>query len=219
MKRDQFLMMTSVSQLALFVPLALWARKHPQPPADVATTHLVQRKQPPFMRRVVMVLNTLTSSAVFLNVLVVPIAVLLWKRHLRLEAVMTIAMSWTNALARTGIKSVIDRPRPNPLLVRVSKRSMGKSFPSGHVASSLTFWGWLFTLGILQKHWNQPMRRALVSGAPLCVVLVGPARIYLGEHWATDVLGGYLFGGAWFGFSLRLYLWLRERGVFLSGTD
>ncbi|MDQ6643485.1 MAG: hypothetical protein M3Y76_03470, partial [Chloroflexota bacterium] len=142
MKRDQWLMMTSVIQCALFVPLALWARKHPQPLVDVATTHLVQKKQPPFMRRVVMVLNTLTGSAVFLNVQVVPVAVLLWKRRLRLEAVMTIAMSWTNALARTGIKNLVDRPRPNPLLVHVTKQSMGKSFPSGHVASSVTFWGW-----------------------------------------------------------------------------
>lgn len=219
MKRDQFLMMASACQLALFVPLALWVRKHPQPLVDVATTHFVQKKQPPFMRRVVMVANTLIGSAVFLNVLVVPVAALLWKRRLRLEAVMTLAMSWTNALARTGIKNLVDRPRPNPLLVHVSKQSMGKSFPSGHVASSLTFWGWLFTLGILQKQWNQAARRALVSVASLCMVFVGPARIYLGEHWATDVLGGYLFGGAWFGFSLRLYLWLRERGVFLPETD
>jgi undecaprenyl-diphosphatase len=213
MKRNHLLMMTSVLQFALFVPLALWARKHPHPPADVAITHLLQKNQPSFLRRVVMVLNTLIGSAVFLNMLVVPVAVLLWKMRLRLEAVMTIAMSWTNALARAGIKSVIDRPRPNPLLVHVTKPSMGKSFPSGHVASSLNFWGWLFTLGVLQKPWNRTGRRALLSMPLLCVILVGPARIYLGNHWATDVLGGYLFGGGWFCLSLRVYFWLRERGV------
>ena len=37
--------------------------------------------------------------------------------------------------------------------------------------------------------------------------------IYLGDHWATDVLGGYLFGGGWLSLSLCVYLWLRERGV------
>jgi undecaprenyl-diphosphatase len=116
----------------------------------------------------VQVLNTLIGSAVFLNVLVVPVAVLLWKMRLRLEAVMTIATSWTNALARAAIKSVIDRPRPNPLLVHVTKPSMGKSFPSGHVASSLNFWGWLFTLGVLQKQWNRTGRRVLLS-MPLMV--------------------------------------------------
>ena len=79
MKRNHFLLMASVFQLALFVPLALWARKHPHPPTDVAITHLVQKNQPSFLRRVVLVFNTLTSSAVFLNVLVIPIAVLLWK--------------------------------------------------------------------------------------------------------------------------------------------
>ncbi len=213
MKRNHFLLMASVFQLALFVPLALWARKHPHPPTDVAITHLVQKNQPSFLRRVVLVFNTLTGSAVFLNVLVIPVAVLLWKMQLRLEAVMTIAMSWTNALARMGIKSVIDRPRPKPLLVHVTKPSIGRSFPSGHVASSLNFWGWLFTLGVLQKQWNRTGRRALLSMPLLCMVFVGPARIYLGNHWATDVLGGYLFGGGWFCLSLRVYLWLREQEV------
>ena len=45
------------------------------------------------------------------------------------------------------------------------------------------------------------------------VVLVGPSRMYLADHWLTDVVGGYLFGGGWLCFSLRLYLSLREKDV------
>jgi len=87
------------------------------------------------MRSFVKVLNNCLCSEAFLNVLAVPLAMLLWKMRLRLEAVMTLAMCWTSMLARRGIKPLVDRPRPSVLLVLVKNQSRGKSFPSGDVAS------------------------------------------------------------------------------------
>jgi len=145
--------------------------------------------------------------------LAVPTAVIFWKRHLHVEALMTIGISWTNALMRTLIKQLVHRPRPNPLLVRRTKLSQGKSFPSGHVASALTFWGWLFALGMLLLRGKRSWQKGLLGFPVLVLILVGPSRIYLGEHWATDVLGGYLFGGLLLGIGLWIYLNLKERGV------
>ena len=211
MKRDQLLLTGSLVQFALLIPLGQWARKHPQPPVEIAISRLVQHKQRSLVRSFVLVLNTLTGSAVFLNILAVPVAALLWKMRLRLEALMTVASCWTSALARTAIKQAVDRPRPKPPFVHVSKPSRAKSFPSGHVASAMTLWGWLFTLGLLSKKEEQPGRRALLTVPAVCVMLTGPARIYLGDHWATDILGGYLFGGGWLALSLRFYLRWREQ--------
>jgi len=213
MKRDQVLLISSSLQLALFALLVWWAKKHPQPPKEILITRLLQRRQTSSKRRMVQVFSTATGSAIMLNICVVPVAIVLWRVKFRLEAIMTVITLWTNALVRTGIKRLVNRPRPKPLLMRVKRQSKGKSFPSGHVASSLDFWGWLFALALFRKDMNQPWRRVLLSIPLLLIVLVGPSRIYLGDHWATDVVGGYLLGGGWLGFSLRLYLQLREQGV------
>jgi len=212
-KRDQLLLLTSTVNFALFAPLLWWGHKHPQPPIEVGITHIWQKKQSAFLHAATIVLSTISGSAVLLNILVVPTALVLWKRHLRLEAMMTLGISWTSALVRMVIKEVVDRPRPSPLLVHTTKRSRKTSFPSGHVASSLGFWGWLFALGMLVMKENRRWQKGLLSLPLLFVVLVGPSRIYLGDHWLTDVVGGYLFGGGWLSLSLWLYLRLREKGV------
>jgi undecaprenyl-diphosphatase len=211
MKRERILIGISSLQLALFAPLAWWASKHPQPLKEIAITRFMQKRQSTFKRRFVQVLSTFSGSAVYLNFLVIPVTVLLWRKKLRLEAIMTVATLWTNALTRTGIKRLINRPRPKPPLIHIKRQSKGRSFPSGHVASSINFWGWLFAAALFHKEVKQPWRSALLSVPPLLIAFVGPSRIYLGDHWATDVLGGYLFGGGWFGFSLRLYLKLKEQ--------
>jgi membrane-associated phospholipid phosphatase len=136
----------------------------------------------------------------------------LWKMKLRLEAMMVPVTLWINALTRTGIKRLINRPRPKPLLVHVRRQSKGRSFPSGHVTSSIILWGWLFTIARSHREMNRVWRGILLSIALLFVALIGPSRIYLGDHWTTDVLGGYLYGGGWFGLSLCLYHELRKQG-------
>jgi membrane-associated phospholipid phosphatase len=209
MKGNRFLFAFSLLQFALFVPVAWWAHKHPQPPLELAVTYALQRKRSGFLHAAIRVLSKIAGSAPVLNVLVVPTALLLWKQHWRLEALLTVAISWSNALARTVIKQLVHRPRPSPMLVLMSDRKQTKSFPSGHVCSSVDFWGWLAAISLLRG--TTPWHKGLAGFAVLCLVCVGPSRVYLGDHWATDVLGGYLFGGGWLGLSLQFYFLLRAR--------
>ncbi len=212
MKRYYFLLIASALQFAFLIPLARWANKHRQSPIDIAITHLVQKKGQSGVRGLVKGINFALSSGISLNILVVPLAALLWRMRLRLEALMTIATCWTSGLIRIGIKWLVGRPRPNPLLVKVTKQSDGKSFPSGDVSSAVIVWGWLGVLGLMRQE-NNLGTKLLFSLPALPVVLVGPARVYLGDHWPTDVLGGYLFGGGWLSLTLALYLGLRELGT------
>ena len=65
----------------------------------------------------------------------------------------------------------------------------------------------------MQRGKDRPWQKLLLGIPLLCMLIVGPTRVYLGDHWATDVLGGYLFGGGWLGLSLQLYLKLRQKGA------
>jgi membrane-associated phospholipid phosphatase len=214
MKGNRFLLAFSLLQFALFVPVAWWAHKHPQPPPELAVTYALQWKRSSFLHAAIRVLSKIAGSAPLINVLVVPTALLLWKQHWRLEAVLTVAISWSNALVRTVIKQLVHRPRPSPMLVLMSDRKRTKSFPSGHVCSSVDFWGWLAAISLLRG--TTLWHKAFAGFAVLCLVCVGPSRVYLGDHWATDVLGGYLFGGGWLGLSLQLYFLLRAKRDYLG---
>ena len=105
------------------------------------------------------------------------------------------------------------RPRPAASLVDLLLADGGLRFPSGHVMSYVAFWGLLFSLGIILFKGRYWWRTALLVISALFLVLVGPSRIYLGDHWASDVLGGYLFSGILLGISLWIYLALKGKGV------
>ena len=77
----------------------------------------------------------------------------------------------------------------------------------------IAYWGLLFSFGVILfegRHW---WRTALLITSAVFVVLIGPSRIYLGDHWASNVLGAYLIGGVLLGLAVAVYLPLKERGV------
>lgn len=92
------------------------------------------------------------------------------------------------------VKHLVERARPqwdNPLLTLASY-----SFPSGHAAGSTVFWGFACVVA-----WNWPasahVRREVLAFGVLMVALVSFSRVYLGVHFASDVLAGICEGIAW----------------------
>lgn len=94
------------------------------------------------------------------------------------------------ALWGTGVKNLLDTPRPPAVLPAGSFHLIGErydafSFPSGHTTTIFTFVGvWVMSLA------RDGVRGVLV----LCAVVVGLSRIMVGVHWPLDVLGGAFFG-------------------------
>ena len=92
------------------------------------------------------------------------------------------------------VKNLVDRQRPGEAEARIhGGPRWGFSYPSGHSMGSAAFYGFLaFLLWVLVPSF--PLRVALASAVGLLPLLIGISRVYLGAHWASDVVGGWAGG-------------------------
>ena len=86
------------------------------------------------------------------------------------------------------LKNVVQRPRPNEFRLITET---GYSFPSGHSMVSMAFYGYLIYL-VYQNMKNKYLKWFLIITLAILIILIGISRIYLGVHYTTDVLGGFL---------------------------
>lgn len=202
--------------IILFALLATFVHFHPVLGVDVTITKEFQETQNPFLYWLMTAVSYIGYQNWLSIGLVVVAAVILWLVDLRLEAVAVAVVYAVSGLLNAVIKVLVNRPRPSASLVDVFRVATGESFPSGHVMSYVAFWGLLFTFGIILFDRWRWWRIALLVVSAFFVVMVGPSRVYLGAHWASDVLGAYLIEIALLGIALFIYLQLDERGVLSS---
>ena len=91
------------------------------------------------------------------------------------------------------LKAIVQRPRPEGF--RLVAES-GYSFPSGHSMVAMAFFGLLIWM-IWRYHRRDAMRVVWCSFFGLVIVAVGLSRVYLGVHYASDVLAGFCVSLAW----------------------
>lgn len=137
--------------------------------------------------------------------------------HHRSEAAGLIMSAGGGELMNFILKTIIARPRPTADLVRVYSQLKTQSFPSGHVTFYVCYFGFLFFVSYAMLKHRSLARRLALTLTALPVFLVGLSRVYLGEHWPSDVIGAYLFGGLWLALSLDFYRRWKERATFHKG--
>ena len=147
---------------------------------------------PAWLEAVMRDLTALGSTAVLTIITLAMAGLLLITRHLRLSALLVLAVSLGTILSNT-LKYLLARPRPDFVAHAVDVHTA--SFPSGHaMLSAVTY----LTIGALIAR-DQPVysKIYILCVAILVSVLVGISRVYLGVHYPTDVLAGWAIGGAW----------------------
>ncbi|MCX4868835.1 phosphatase PAP2 family protein [Streptomyces sp. NBC_00257] len=146
-----------------------------------------------------------------MRALITVAVVALWWRGERLLAVWVAATGALGTVVQQGLKSAVGRERPQwPDPVDSAHYA---AFPSGHAMTATVSCGLL--LWLLHRHGAGPRlwRTALVV-ACVSVVGVGVTRLYLGVHWLSDVLGGWLLGAALVGFAIAGFDRYERRGGF-----
>jgi membrane-associated phospholipid phosphatase len=130
--------------------------------------------------------------------------------------------SWTPVIliAASGIgsllmtiagKDIIGRNRP-PLVDAVRPYEYSPSFPSGHTLNATVIAGIIAYLLILRIR-RLSARIVAVAIAAVFALAIGLSRVFLGHHWFTDVLAGWILGAAWLALVItahRLYLTVRK---------
>ena len=129
--------------------------------------------------------------------------VAIWLAGYRPEAMLVLVAAASDILTET-IKIVVGRPRPDNSLIHVIAGATGASFPSGHTLFYVTFFGFLAYLAYARLKPGWP-RTAMVMIFGLLIVMVGPSRIWMGQHWASDVLASYTLGFAYLIVLIEVY--------------
>jgi undecaprenyl-diphosphatase len=147
-------------------------------------------------------LTTLARALTFIGdvpvlvVLMLIAAFLLWRwtRGLRATALLLFSMAGSAALTY-GVKALVERKRPGITFV-LGPIDNGFAFPSGHTLNSTVFFVTLTGL-VWAGLRSNGARTALAAAAVLLSIGIGLSRVYLGYHWATDVLAGWTVAVSW----------------------
>lgn len=148
---------------------------------------------------------TAVGSATVLGLTVLAVVGFLVLQGMRRNAVFVLLASVGGWLLSDLLKLAFARPRPD--VVPHLREVMTLSFPSGHALASAAIF---LTLGALLMRVadDRVTKFYCMAIAMTATLLVGATRVYLGVHYPTDVLAGWLIGLSW-----ALLCWLLERSL------
>ena len=125
------------------------------------------------------------GGAIFIALVAIFLAIIIKNKKIGISIL-------TNLVIITGLNQLFKRilQRPRPTEYRIIQET-GYSFPSGHSMISMAFYGYLIYL--IYKHVkNKYIKWISISLLSILICLIGISRIYLGVHYTSDVLGGFL---------------------------
>ena len=119
--------------------------------------------------------------------------------HKHIKRILPLIVSVTgSAITVFLIKNIFNTARPISEAIYLES---SPAFPSGHAASAIALYG--FLLYTAYKHAHHPLKNPLIYFLFILIILIGLSRLYLGVHYLSDVLVGYLVGSFWLWLSIK----------------
>lgn len=166
----------------------------------------------PFLNAIVVVYTEIAGPIGMPIIAVTALLVLAIHRRSWTPVILIVAAGGGSLLMTVAGKDLIGRARP-ALADAVPPFEFSPSFPSGHTLNAVAVVGVIAYLLILRQKTTRA-RVLTVGAAVLFAITIGLTRVYLGHHWFTDVLAGWVLGAAWLAVVVtahRLYLTVRTR--------
>jgi undecaprenyl-diphosphatase len=195
--------------MASSVALAISARQMPYFKVDLTISRAIQGIRFNWFDRLMGMVCGL-GYPLQSNILGVLLPGFLYRLGFQWEALTTVIATAGSLVIAFALILFANRPRPSPDLVRVRHKMWTTSFPSGHTLIFTSVVGFLCFL-ILKAKLPAVVRAPLLLFLGSIIVLMGPARVYSGEHWASDVAAGYLLGSTWLAIIIKIYEWGKPR--------
>ena len=170
---------------------SLFAHKYTRFPGDLTLELHIQSFDNSLVKQTMKVVSQIGGGQVA-TILLLVAAALFWVKHRRKDSLLLIGAGLLSSVDRL-LKILVDRPRPSPDLVSVIEINHSGSFPSGHATFAMAFFGALFYFSSIYIS-RLILKRLIQIVSVAFILLTGISRIYLGAHWPSDVLGGYLLG-------------------------
>jgi membrane-associated phospholipid phosphatase len=156
---------------------------------DIGIRNFADDHRPPGAGMLARIFNYLGQGTP-LTLLCLGIAMLQLRRLRRYEPLLTVVCAFLLSYLSIGaLKLFTDRGAPHYGSILLFSEPTGRSYPSGHAANVLVWYG---VLALLLAPYLWPWARRLLRYAP--VILVSFATTYLGYHWGTDTIAGLLIG-------------------------
>ena len=184
-------LLSAILFLFLFARLAGEMREGETAGFDLAVRGWIHQFASPAMTQVMKAISLLGYDLLILE-LVIAVAIFLRLRWRRAAAWLAITMTGAVALDVT-LKHAFHRSRPVPFF---GDAPHSYSFPSGHALASFCFYGALAGL-IAHRLDNMALKVTVGLIAAVLVLAIGVSRIYLGVHYPSDVVAGYLAAAMW----------------------
>ncbi len=161
---------------------------------DQGTFDVLHSLRSPALNHTFTVITQLGSAPAYI-ILIPAIGLWLYYRGHRWDtSIQSSIVLISSFLLNVTLKYFVARPRPIGELRLVEAFSY--SYPSGHSMSAMALYGFLIYL--VYKHLNFGLLRAItVSFLAMLIISIGISRVYLGVHYATDILAGFVVGLFW----------------------